>query len=170
MTRGQKMLKQEATPELVESWKKTWREYKDRLHPNRKSGAEVAAYLRKNYPTRELSDEKTSRMVALNVLENEVFAVKLPEGAEPLPVCFIIEDIGEGKRLYENRDEVFKDGEILIGIDLSSGCFFVEGSSLLWDELFVFQGLDERDINNYFYVAEYISCLEKFGTIERAIN
>lgn len=164
------MLMQEPTPEMVENWKKVWREYKDRLRPNRKSGTELVEYLKKHYPVRELKDEKAIRMVTLNVLDNEPFAEKLPEGAAPLPVCFIVRNDGEGKRLYEAQDEVFKNIEILVGIDLASGCFFVEGSSLLWDELFAFQGLDERDINNYYLVAEYISCLEKFGVLESTIN
>ena len=52
------------------------------------------------------------------------------------------------------------------GVELESGFFCIEGSSLLWDELYVFRGLDENDIQNYICVAEYISCLNKFGLLE----
>ena len=39
----------------------------------------------------------------------------------------------------------------------------VEGSSLLWDELYVFRGLDEQDLENYVCVAEYIACMRRFS-------
>lgn len=39
---------------------------------------------------------------------------------------------------------------------------FVEGSSYLYNELIAFSGLDEQDIKNYFLVAQYIKCKEKF--------
>ena len=38
------MLRQEATPEMVESWKEVWSECKDKLVPNWKSGKEVVEY------------------------------------------------------------------------------------------------------------------------------
>ena len=39
------MLNQPATPELIESWKNTFAQYKNRLRPNRTSGAELKTYL-----------------------------------------------------------------------------------------------------------------------------
>jgi len=41
----------------------------------------------------------------------------------------------------------------------------VEGSSMLWDELCAFQGLDAKDIENYYCVAQYISCLKRFNKL-----
>lgn len=157
------MLIQEATPQMIKAWKDIWNEYKDKLRPNRKSGAEVVEYLTKKYPLKELHDDKAIRVVVDNVLNNKQFFDKLPAGAAPSAVTFTIENSGEGKFLYEKQDEIFRGNKIFVGIDIHSGYFCVEGSSMLWDELYAFQGLDEKDIQNYYCVAEYISCLKKFN-------
>ena len=41
----------------------------------------------------------------------------------------------------------------------------VQGSTLLWDELCAFQGLDERDLQNYVITAQYIRALERVGKL-----
>ena len=41
-----------------------------------------------------------------------------------------------------------------------SGFFCVEGSSLLWDELYVRRGLDRQDLQSPYCVAEYLACLQ----------
>ena len=71
----------------------------------------------------------------------------------------------KGKRYIKTRDEMFKGRKIFIGVDLASGYFMVEGSSMLWDELCAFQGLDAKDIENYYCVAQYISCLKRFNKL-----
>ena len=68
---------------------------------------------------------------------------KLPIGAEPSALTFIVKNTGTGKVLYENQDKIFKGNSIFVGIDLNSGYYCVEGSSILWDELCAFQGLDK---------------------------
>lgn len=163
------MLTQEATPEMVETWKEVWNKYKDKLLPNRKSGKEVLEYLKNKYPLEEQQNDNAKLVVINNVLDNKAYADKLPIGAKPAPVTFIVKNESSGKFLYENQDEIFKGNNIFVGIDLESGFFCVEGSSLLWDELYAFQGLDEKDIQNYFCVAEYISCLKKFGLLESVL-
>lgn len=47
---------------------------------------------------------------------------------------------------------------MFVGIDLVSGYFYVEGSEEIYDDLFAFRGLDERDLDNFFLVAEYVKC------------
>ncbi|NLE95174.1 MAG: hypothetical protein GX600_05765 [Dehalococcoidia bacterium] len=163
------MLVQSATPQMVAQWKAIWCEYRDRLRPNRRSGGEVVAYLREKYPLRELHDNAATRVVTDNVLHNAYLAMKLPANTEPTAVAFIVEQSGTGATLYLKQDEVFKGNDIFAGVDLSSGCFFVEGSSLLHDELRAFQGLDAKDIQNYFLVAEYISSLRRFDLLERIV-
>jgi len=54
-------------------------------------------------------------------------------------------------------------------VELNSGYFLVEGSSLLWDELFAFRGLDEEDLKNYYLVAEYVACLRRFDRLDRVL-
>jgi hypothetical protein len=164
------MLMREATSQTAEKWKAVWNEYKDRLRPNRKSGAEVAEYLAGKYPLIELHDDESKKAVTDNVLGNKPSADKLPPGASPSPAAFIVENRGAGEALYEDQDEVFKGISIFVGIDLESGCFFVEGSGLLWDELYAFQGLDEDDIQNYYCVAEYVTCLKRFGVLDKALR
>ena len=164
------MLMQPATPEMVEQWKSVWYEYKDILRPNRKSGAELVAYVAGKYPLREWHDKKAAQAVIGNVLQNGHFAEKLPAGKQPSAVNFIVENTGAGKKLYEEQDAIFAGMEIFVGIELESGFFHAEGSSLLWDELCAFQGLDEKDIQNPFCVAQYIFALERFGLLKNAIG
>lgn len=156
------MLTQPATPELIDSWKRTFAQYKDRLCPNRKSGAELKDYLLSNYAVREETSAKEHRVVTGNILANKPLADELPPEKQPEPYCAVILRQDAGNSLYAEQDEVFSGMEIFVGIDLVSGYFLVEGSSLLWDELFAFRGLNEKDLENYYLVAEYVACLKRF--------
>lgn len=164
------MLMQEATQEMIKMWKEVWNDYKDKLIPNRKSGKEVVEYLKNKYLLEELHDDNAKQVVINNILYNKAYADRLPVGVEPLAVVFVMKNEHNGKALYENQDEIFKGNNIFVGVELESGFFCVEGSSLLWDELYAFRGLDEKDIQNYFCVAEYISCLKKFGILESVVQ
>lgn len=163
------MLVRKATPELVKEWKETFAAYRPRLHPNRKTGRELLAYLAANYPVRELPVESVSEVIADNLLLNESQARKLPAGTMPEAAGFVIENTGAGKHLYETQDAIFSGKPIIVGIELNSGYFLVEGSSLLWDDLFAFLGLDEEDLKNYYLVAEYVACLRRFGRLDSVI-
>lgn len=90
-----------------------------------------------------------------NVLRNEVFAKRLRPGERPMPRCFLIENSGSGAALYSARAK--GEGEIFLGIDLSTGYFCVEGSERLWDECLALRGLDEEDLQNPFLVAQYVA-------------
>lgn len=160
------MLMTPATPEMIQEWKEIHRQYKNRLKPNRKSGQEIVDYLLAKYSLTPITNSKAKQVIYLNVLENEPLKEKLPKGAEPAPVAFYLDDEGEGKNIYRNQDEMFMGNKVFIGVDLSSGCYLVEGSSMLWDELCAFQGLDSKDIENYYCVAQYISCLRRFNILE----
>ncbi len=156
------MLMQEITPALVESWRTTYDEYRPTLHPNRKTGAEIIEYLKQKYPLTEHAGEQLNEIILFNVMQNDCHRDKLPAGKEPVPVGFIVENEGAGKLLYEKQDDVFKGRQILVGLEVETGFFFVEGSSLLWDEIFAFRGLDEDDLDNFYLVAEYVACSKKF--------
>jgi len=82
----------------------------------------------------------------------------------------LIENSGKGSYLYETLDEIFSGIDIIVGIDLVTAFFLVEGSSRLWDELFEFRGLDSEDLKNYYHVVEYVACAEKCGTLETVIS
>jgi hypothetical protein len=151
------MLIQEPTPEMVQSWKETYDTYRPGLKPNNKPIQDVITYLKENYPVIERTEENLILVVIENVTRNEYSANKIPTGKTPLSQVFQIENTGTGKSLYESQDEIFKGCPIIVGFERESGYFMVEGSSHLWDELFVYRGLDEDDLNNYYLVAEYVA-------------
>ena len=163
------MLTRKVTPEMVKEWKETAAQYRPLLRPGRKTGREILAYLTGKYPVRELPAESISETVADNLLLNEVNARKLPAGALPEAVGFLIENTGAGKALYDTQDAVFRGMPVIGGVELNSGYFMVEGSSLLWDDLFAFRGLDEEDLGNYYLVAEYVACLRRFDLLDSVL-
>jgi len=164
------MLNQEPTSEMIAEWVVLWEAYKDKLRPNRKSGTEIVAYLTDKYPLRTLHDERATQGVISNVVMNEHLAERIPEGATPQAVAFIIENIAEGRKLYDEPDKFLGDDEIFVGVELTTGFYQVEGSNLLWDELCAFQGLDEKDIENFFSVAQYIEAIKKFGMYDDILS
>ena len=163
------MLMQEPTLEMVETWKSIYDEYKTQLYPNRKTALEVIEYLKRKYPMTEVIDDKLKQVVVGNVLLNECYAEKLPAGRTPTAIIFAIKNTGAGKRLYEMQDDIFKGQHIFVGIELETAFFHVAGSSMLWDELFAFRGLDEDDLKNLYLVAEYITCLKKFNMLDSVL-
>jgi len=156
----------QATQEDIARWKRIYEEYRPRLRPNRISGAALYAYLESRYPLLCMEDTRADQVVTDNILKNACFASLLPEGEQPEPVCCAIEPVGSGLTLYHAQDAVFSGCDIIVGIDLVSGYFLVEGSSLLWDELYAHRGLNESDLENFYSVAEYIACLTRFGMLE----
>ena len=157
------------TAEDIARWKQLYAKYRPRLKPNRISGTELYAYLETRYPRLPMEDARAKRVVIANILENDCFASALPPGTSPDPICCTIARAGNGEALYREQDEVFSGCDIFVGIDLVSGYFLVEGSSLLWDELYAHRGLNETDLSNYYSVAEYISCLKRFNLLEQAL-
>lgn len=149
---------------MIEEWKSVWNTYKDVLKPNRKSGEEIINYLYSRYALTEINDKAAHDVIFENVMQNDHLKEKLSDGAVPVPRAYYVLNQGNGEKLYQQKDEVFSDVErIFVGIDLASGYYHVEGSSLLWDELCAFQGLDGADLKNYVKTAQYIECLERFG-------
>jgi len=157
------------TEQDLQHWNEVYAKYRPRLKPNRISGAALCAYLESQYPVLLPENPSAGRVVSENILGNEVFARLLPQGYKPEPVCCIIEPVKSGIALYRSQDAVFECCEIFVGIDLITGYFLVEGSSLLWDELYAHRGLNEEDLENVYSVAEYISCLERFGMLEQVL-
>jgi len=161
------MLTHEPTIQDIATWKQVFAQYRPRLKPNRKSGETLLAYLRSRYSLRMLHDSRADQVVVQNILLNESLASELPSDAAPKPVCCIVESVGAGEALYQEQDACFQGIEIFVGIDLVTGYFVVEGSSRLWDELYAFRGLNETDLANYYSVAEYIACLERFDLLDQ---
>ncbi len=162
------MLTHEPTKEMLQEWKSVWEKYKDKLKPNRKSGTELLNYLQQKYVLTEIHEKEAADVVFYNVTMNKPNAEKLPIGASPIPKTFFLENAENGAAFYtnENKDPVDIWGgditKIFVGVDIITGFYIVEGSTMLWDELYAFRGLDETDLQNVYCVAEYISCLKKF--------
>jgi hypothetical protein len=163
------MLTRKASPELIREWKDTSATYHPLLNPNKKTGNDIVAYLAGKYPARELPTGSLNEVISDNVLLNDCNARKMPAGETPEVMGFIIENSGAGKHLYENQDEFFRGMSIIAGVELHTAYFIVEGSSLLWDELFAFRGLDDEDLSNYYLVAEYVTCLRRFDQLDRVL-
>ncbi len=165
------MITREPTKKEFEQWKARWIKYKEKLQPNRKSGIELLNYLQSKYVLTEIYDKKAADAIICNVTTNEPYAEKLPEGSIPVPRAFFLENSGNGEHFYrpENKDPIDLWGgditRIFVGIDIVSGFYMVEGSTMLWDELCAFQGVDEKDLQNYVCVAEYINSLKRFGKL-----
>ena len=164
------MLTRKVTPELVNTWKETAKTFRPLLQPNKKTGHEILAYLTGKYPVRELTTDTLRDVVEDNILSNECHARKMPAGTIPEVRGFVIENTGTGKHLYETQDEIFRGRAIIGGVELHSGYFMVEGSSLLWDELCAFRGLDEDDLENFYMVAEYVGCLKRFDLLDSVLG
>lgn len=158
------MLMQEPTPALYRYWREIWNFHKDALRPNRISGQMLDHYLRTTYPLHPLAHPQALQNVTDNVLHNAPWARKLPTGVAPQPVAYWVKNIQNGAALYQAQEPFFQSNPIFVGIELISGFFCVEGSSLLWDELYLQRGLDQQDLQNPYCVAEYIACLQRLST------
>lgn len=170
------MITQEVTPKMLDEWKQTFEQYKDLLRPNRKSGAEILAYLQSNYVLTEITDPQVLSVISDNVSMNPFDAEKLSSGQHPMPKAFYLENVGNGRKFYlsENRDAPDVWGgeitKIFIGVDLCSGFYLAEGSTMLWDELCAFRGVDEKDLKEFVIVAQYINALKRFGKLDSVIK
>lgn len=164
------MLMAKHTPEMIKEWESIFEQYKTLLHPNKKSAFEVIEYLKRKYPLDEIIEESAIKVVTDTILHNECFTEKIPTGKTLKIQVFSIKNMGTGIKLYEQQDEVFQGCEIIVGIEHETLFFMVEGSSLLYDELVAFQGLDTTDLNNYFLVTQYISCLKKFNMVDSILT
>lgn len=163
------MITQAPSTKQLEEWKSTWLQYKERIQPNRKTGLELLEYLQSQYSLTEIFDADALDAIRYAVTMNEQRTEKLPKGTAPIPRAFYLNNSGQGKKFYlsENKDDPKIWGgditRIFVGIDLSSGFYLVEGSTMLWDELCCFQGIDAKDLQNYVTVAQYVNALQRFG-------
>ena len=161
------MIVQMPSQEVLKEWKSLWKCYKDTLQPNRKNGPELLQYLQSNYCLTEIFEDNILNTISENVTNSPYWSDKLPEGSSPFPKAYYLENHGNGKKFYlpENQDPIDLWGgvitRIFVAIDLSSGFYTVEGSTLLWEELCAFQGVDENDLKNYVIVAQYIHALRR---------
>ncbi len=151
------MLTTEPTLEMLQEWTRLHEEYRPRLSPNRRSGAQVDAYFCEKYPHTPLDSEELREMIAAEILENPHHAEKLPPDTKPDVRCYM-------------------SGDVLVGIDLVTGHIHAESEDTermakLYDALFLYRGLDEADLENAFLTAEYVRLSQEMygegGTCQR---
>ena len=134
---------------MIENWKRIYQENRERLKPNRKSGIEIDEYFRGKYKPEPFHSEKFKEIVRENIMLNERLRNKLPKGKLPDIICYLVENQA-----------------VMVGIDLVTGHIHVECDDIpkmeeVYDDLFVFKGLDEEDLRNFILVAQYIQCSEQ---------
>ena len=143
----------------LEEWKQLWLVQKDNIPPQRKTGAQLIDYLHAMFQLEEVTDREWQNTVSFNIIHNAHSAAKLPGGSLPEPNVYRVINIGNGSLLYKQRSEWEREAEhIVVGIDTVSGCYHVEGSTQLWDELCAYQGVDSADLENYVVTAQYVLC------------
>lgn len=136
------MLTKEPTSEMIAEWKRIFEGYHSTLTPNRKSGYEVDSYFREKYSYQLFDDTEFQQIASLNITENDYLKNKLTKGLLP-------------------NIQSYQTGNVLVAIDLCTGEFHIESENIeeaipIYDDLFVYRGLDEEDLKNYFLVAEYV--------------
>lgn len=160
---GRQVITSIVTEKKLVERREIYKRFKDKLVPNKKSSHEVLDYLIDKYILDELMDKRYLSLVSNAVLSNEFFKQKLLPMQVPDPVFFKLRNDGAEKLIYELQEDCWGKNPVLIGIDLITGFVHVEGSCLLSDEIYAFQGIDEFDLKNYVRVAEYIACIKKFN-------
>ena len=141
------MITELATKEKMDKWKEYFQQYASSMLPNRKTGRETDEYFRKNYPYRTLKSDKFHAVVEEDVMANEYSRKKLPPGTKPLIKTYLVENV-------------------YVGIDIVSGEFHVECENmekavLIFDDLFLYRGLDEEDLKNFVMVGQFVEIASK---------
>ena len=129
----------------IAEMKQIYAAYRPALRPNRKSGVQVDDYFRSQNPCQPLENDAFRAAVAANAKENA--PGMFLGGTQPDVRCYCV-------------------GDVWIGIDLISGAFHVEAKRIaaavpIYDDLFAFRGLDEKDLQYFVLVAEYVQCRRK---------
>lgn len=137
------MITHKATRRDIERWRRIYEQNRSSLVPNRISGTELEHYFVEKYAPQPYADADFLSVVEGNLLENDVHREKLPAGAQPDVAAYCL------------------DGEVLVGIDRTTGFFHVECADIrraaaVWDDLFVRRGLDARDADNFVTTAQYL--------------
>ena len=145
------MLTEEPTEEMVREWRRIHSECRGKLKPDRKTGAQVNAYFTDRYSPEHYSSPEFVAVVKDNIMLNEHNREKLSSGAHPEILTYTL-----------------GNGSVLVGIDLTTGFIHVESEDIqrsaeIYDELFLFRGLDEKDLDNCFLTAQYIQCKKQKG-------
>ena len=137
------MITTEPTAAQIRKWQQIFEKKAASLSANRKTGAEVDKYFRERYAPEIYHNTLFAEAVEFNAM-SEYNAEKLKNGETLNIVTYKVNDC-----------------DVLVGIDLTTGFFHIESENIdraeeMYDDLFVFRGLDEFDLKNFVLVAQYI--------------
>lgn len=140
------------TKEMIQDWRRIYDIFHSSMKLNRKTGIELNTYFKSKYTYHVYNDETFKRVVELSIMEHEYSRDKL-SGRSPAV-------------------NTYRIGDILVGIDVTSGEFHVECEDMkkaepIYDDLFLYRGLDAEDLKNYFLVAEYVKLKQKTGSLDQ---
>ena len=178
---------------VLAKWKALHEKYRSLLIPNKKSGQEILDYITGKYPLEPNTSAKLKKVVEMNARENHAY---LPDGLFDNPEslntrCFTVKNVGLGKLLYDNQQQDYKDYiskireyipdaedmpaeefpiPILIGIEMHSGYVHTEGSPALSNELTMFCGLNEKELEHIYLVAHYIELLQSHNRLHEVLS
>lgn len=166
---------------VLRGWQEVYNEYRPLLKPNKKPAAGVLDYLQKKYHMAVFDSERAREVARLNFTENLKHSKTGGPPHEFKIVVYGVENSGGGAELYRTQQHDFiestaewrkicKDAEdipsedfpfpILVNFDMNSGLVYVEGSPRLSDEIEVFQGHSEEELENTYIVARYVKLLK----------
>lgn len=161
------MVTREAPGAQLRTWKDAWLAYKDRITPNRKTGAQIVRYLQDKYVLEETFEHEACAVVEENVVRNEYNAEKLPPGESRGRALFFVKKHGRGRRALPaggpRRTRAGIQTGFLSAWTRRPGYFYVEGSQELWDELFVYRGLDALDLRNFALTGQFVDLCRRRG-------
>lgn len=154
------------------------------LKPNRKSVSKISEYIKSKYPAEEDTTLRSKKVVEMNVLGN--FYKGKSANEIPLKVTVLhIRNEGTATALYDLQEQEyaehvakmkqlkndfkehsFKNIPIRICVEQINDYMFIEGSNVLADEIIILRGLDEKELQNKYRVANYVQTLKKYKKIE----
>lgn len=102
---------------IVKEWVDTYKKYSPMLKPNQKAITKVIEYVKSKYSTEENKCEKYKSVVIDNITMNKAFKERIPNEKELNPIVFSIKNEGNARTLYENREVIYKNFPIIIGLE-----------------------------------------------------
>lgn len=156
-------------------------QYAPILKPNKKPVTEILEYIKSKYSTEEGTSARSKKVVEMTVL-GSFYTGKSPDEIPMDITVLYLKNEGSATSLYDLQEQEYmnlvttkmiKDFEvpfisspIRIGAERITDYMFVDGSQALADEIVIMRGLDEKELQNKYQVANYIQTLRKFKLIE----
>ncbi len=126
-------------PSLTEQWKTVYERERPNLEPNAITGEELSRYIRDRFDTEPTKDEALISAVC-DLLEQDALLQQKKQDGRLQPEVYRLDD------------------GTVIGVDLLTCCFIVQGNELLHDEMTYERGLDAFDLDNVLLTADWLRC------------